>query len=105
MAQTGLTQALSVSAFGFVILAIDVLCLGQIVDLFTYYATTWELENIYMKQAMSQMIVFSTWFYTIIFIIAWLFVAYPIIFVIKRHRYMDVEGTSANEEMYMGGSG
>jgi hypothetical protein len=105
MAQPGLTQALSISAFGIVLLAFDTLVLGQIVDLFVYYAGTWTLTNSYMKEAMAQILVFGTWFYAIIFIMAWLFMAYPVIFIIKRHRYMDVEGTNQQEEMMMGGMG
>jgi hypothetical protein len=91
MAQAGLTQALTIAISGLVILAFDTLVLGQIVDLFSYYATSWELQNIYMRACMSQMIMFSTWFYWIIMVLAVCFVIYPIIYVIKRHRYMDVE--------------
>jgi hypothetical protein len=105
MAQAGLTQALSIAAFGIVMLAFDTLVLGQIVDLFVYYASTWELQNDFMRALMQQIMVFATWFYTIIFIMAWLFMAYPVIYIIKRHRYMDVEDVSQTEEMYMGGGG
>ena len=105
MAQAGLTQALSIAAFGIVMLAFDTLVLGQVVDLFVYYASTWQLDNAFMRELMQQILVFATWFYAIIFIMAWLFMAYPVIYIIKRHRYMDVEDVSQTEEMYMGGGG
>ena len=105
MAQSGMTQALTISAFGIVMLAFDVMILGQIVDLFVYYGASWELNSPVMKECMTQVLVFGTWFYAIIFVMAWLFMAYPVIYIIKRHRYMDVEDVGSNEEMMMGGMG
>jgi hypothetical protein len=91
MGQSGLTQALTVSATGIVVLTINTFILGQVVDLFSYYASTWELHSTAMRFSMDQIMVFARWFYYIIYILGVVFCAYPIIFVIKRHRYMDVE--------------
>ena len=102
MAQTGLTQALTMSAIGLVTLAFDVLVLGQIVDLFVYYAGTWEIQNEYMAALMSQLMVFGNWFYYIILLSAILFIIYPFIFIFKRHRWVDQEEISMSEETNLG---
>lgn len=91
MAETGLTQALAISISGLVILVFDTVLLGQIVDLFVYYASTWELYNPVMRACMQSMILFGQAFYWVILILAICFVVYPVIYVIKRHRYMDIE--------------
>lgn len=90
----GLTQALAVAAAGIVMLIIDTICLGPIVDTFIYYASTWAPQLVVFKQQMQAFVVFGQWFYYIIFVLGLIFLAYPIIFVIKRHRYMDVEPVS-----------
>ena len=99
MGQSGLTQALTMSAVGIVMLALDVLVMWQVVDLFVYYASTWEINNVMLKGSMQQLMIFGQWFYYIVMIMSILFLAYPVIFVIKRHRYMDVEQV-ADEGMY-----
>jgi hypothetical protein len=91
MPNEGLTQALSVAATGIIMLVFDAFVLGQIVDLFVYYAATWEIHTPLMRQCMDELMIFGKWFYYIIYIMGILFVVYPIIYVIKRHRYMDVE--------------
>lgn len=91
MAQTGLTQALAIATTGIIILVFDTLVLGQVVDLFVYYAATWELHLPIFREMMSEFMLFGRWFYYLIYILGVLFVVYPIIFIIKRHRYMDVE--------------
>jgi hypothetical protein len=91
MASAGLTQALAVSATGIITLVFDVFCLGTVVDYFTYLASTLPIELPVFKDIMSQMIIFSQWFYYIIAILGVLFVLYPIAYVIRRHRYMDIE--------------
>jgi hypothetical protein len=96
-ANDGLTQALTVAATGVVMLLFDVFILGMVVDLFVYYAATWELGTVWGKECMLQMQLFGSWFYYIIYILGILFVVYPIIFVIKRHRYMDIEISNADE--------
>lgn len=105
MAEPGLTQAISVSAMGLVMLAVDLVVIAPMVDLFVDLgSTTLPVGNIVMKECMTSILVYGTWFYTIIFIMAWLLVAYPIIYIIKRHRYIDVEEIGQSEEMYMGGN-
>ncbi len=91
MAQTGLTQALAIATTGIVILVFQTLVLGQVVDLFVYYAATWEIHSPMFRELMDQFMLFGRWFYYIIYILGILFVIYPVIFIIKRHRYMDVE--------------
>jgi uncharacterized membrane protein len=100
MAQTGLTQALAVATTGIIILIFDTLVLGQVVDLFVYYAATWELHQPVFRELMDQIMLFGRWFYYLIYILGILFVVYPIIFIIKRHRYMDVEPVQ-DQNMYM----
>ena len=91
MGNSGLTQALAVSATGILILVFDAFCLGVVVDYFVYLASTLPIELPVFKELMSQFILFGQWFYYIIAILGILFVIYPVIYTIKRHRYMDVE--------------
>jgi hypothetical protein len=87
----GLTQALAVSATGIIVLVFDVFCLGVIVDYFVMLAATLPIELPIFREIMGQFMLFGQWFYYIIGILGILFVIYPIIYTIKRHRYMDVE--------------
>ena len=99
MAQAGLTQALAVSITGIIVLVFDVFCLGTIVDYFVYLASTLPIETPIFKEIMLQFILFGQWFYYIIGILGVLFVIYPVIFVIKRHRYLDVEAVN-DQQVY-----
>jgi len=96
MASAGLTQALAISATGIVILTFDAFALGVVVDYFVYLASTLPIELPIFRELMSDFILFGKWFYYIIYILGILFVIYPVIYTIKRHRYMDVE--PANDE-------
>lgn len=91
MGNSGLTQALAVSAAGIITLVFDVFCLGTVVDYFVYLASTLPIETPIFQELMLQFIMFGQYFYYIIAILGIYFVLYPVIYTIKRHRYMDVE--------------
>lgn len=105
MGDAGLTQSLTVAAMGIVMLLFDVLVFGQVIDLFVDLGHSLPIGSIPLQSSMAQILVFGNWFYTIVFILGWCFIAYPIIFIIKRHRYTDIEETSMSEETNMGGMG
>jgi len=98
MANEGMTQAFAIAMTGIVILVFQVLVLGQVVDLFVYYAATWEIHSPIFQEIMEQFILFGRWFYFVIMILGFLFVIYPVIYIIKRHRYMDVEISQFDEQ-------
>jgi hypothetical protein len=101
----GLTQALIVSASGILILIFTTLVLGQVVDLFVYYGTTWEINNAVLRTCMDQLMTFATWFYYLTFYSGLVFLVYPFIYLVKINRYEDVIPSSANyDEEYMRGS-
>ena len=87
----GLTQALVVSAAGIMILIFTTMALGQIVDLFVYYGTTWEINDAMLRQCMDQLMVFAHWFYLLTFYSGIAFMVYPFIYLVKINRYEDVE--------------
>jgi hypothetical protein len=87
----GLTQALVVSAAGIMILIFTTMALGQIVDLFVYYGTTWEINNAMLRVCMDQLMVFAHWFYLLTFYSGIAFMVYPFIYLVKINRYEDVE--------------
>jgi len=97
----GLTQALVVSATGIMILIFTTMVLGQVVDLFVYYGTTWEIQNATLRVCMDQLMVFATWFYYLTFYSGLSFMAYPFIFLVKINQYEDVMPA---DEQYMRGS-
>jgi hypothetical protein len=99
MVQAGLTQALAVSATGIITLVFDVFCLGTIVDYFVYLASTLPIELPIFQELMSDIILFAAWFYYIIAILGILFIIYPVIYTIKRHRYMDLENVN-DQQVY-----
>jgi hypothetical protein len=99
MAQAGLTQALAVAVIGIVILMVDTFCLGTVVDYFVNFAATVPIYSPIMRECMLQIMVFGQWFYYVIMCLGALFVVYPIIYVIKRHRYMDIENVQ-DEQIY-----
>lgn len=91
MPNSSLTEAFAVALQNLVFLIIALICLGPVVDLFVDLAASFELSQPFMKEIMVQMMLFGQWFYYIIVIIGVVYVVYPIIYTIKRHRYMDVE--------------
>lgn len=101
MAGSSLTEAFAVSLQNLVFLIIALICLGPVVDLFVELAATLELSQPWAQEAMTQMMLFGNWFYYIIVVIGIVYVVYPIIYAIKRHRYMDVEPTQ-EEQSIMG---
>lgn len=101
----GLTQALVVSASGVMMLIFTTLVLGQVVDLFVYYGTTWEISNQILRTCMDELMVFATWFYYLTFYSGLVFMTYPFVYLVKINRYEDVIPTSANyDEEYLRGS-
>lgn len=94
----GLTQALAVSLAGIVLLIFEIVLIGPIVDMFVWLAATLELNSAMGIATMPGIMVFAKWFYYIIYFLGVLFVIYPVIFIIKRHRYMDVEPTQFDEQ-------
>lgn len=91
-------QAMGFSLFGLLILVIDVLALGPVVDYFLDLSTTFEIIDPSMQDSMQQMIFFGNWFYYIIFIIGAVFVIYPIIYTVMRHKYINRDTTMMNDE-------
>jgi hypothetical protein len=101
----GLTQALVVSASGIMILIFTTMVLGQVVDLFVYYGTTWEIANQTLRLCMNELMVFATWFYYLTFYSGLVFMIYPFIYLVKINRYEDVIPAQANyDEEYMQGN-
>jgi hypothetical protein len=101
----GLTQALIVSASGIMILIFTTTVLGQVVDLFVYYGTTWEIVNPTLRVCMDQLMVFATWFYYLTFYSGLVFMIYPFVYLVKINRYEDIIPAQANyDEEYMRGS-
>lgn len=101
----GLTQALMVSAAGIMILLFTTMVLGQVVDLFVYYGSTWEINNANLRVCMDQLMVFAHWFYILTFYSGIAFMIYPFIYLVKINRYEDVVPTQANyDEEYTHGS-
>lgn len=87
----GMTQALVLGASGLIMLVILNFCLGIVVDFFTDFASLLEIQNLTLRECMGTIMSFSQWFYWIINIMMVLFCAYPIIFIIFRHRYSEVQ--------------
>jgi len=101
----GLTQALVVSASGIMILIFTTMVLGQVVDLFVYYGTTWEIQNQTLRICMDQLMVFATWFYYLTFYSGITFMIYPFIYLVKINQYEDiVPASGAYDEEGMHGS-
>jgi type III secretory pathway component EscS len=97
----GLTQALIVSASGIMILIFTTMVLGQVVDLFVYYGTTWEIQNQTLQICMNELMVFATWFYYLTFYSGLIFMIYPFIYLVKVNRYEDiVPAQSGYDEEY-----
>jgi hypothetical protein len=99
----GLTQALVVSASGIVILIFTTMVLGQIVDLFVFYGTTWEIYNPMLRQCMNELMVFAQWFYYMTFYSGLMFTVYPFIYLVKINRYEDILPANAGNEYYREG--
>jgi len=100
----GLTQALVVSATGIMILIFTTMVLGQVVDLFVYYGSTWEISNATLRVCMDQLMMFAHWFYLLTFYSGIMFMVYPFIFLVKINTYEDVVPQGANyDEEYMHG--
>lgn len=100
----GFTQALVVSAAGIMILIFTTMVLGQVVDLFIFYGTTWEIQNLVLRQCMNELMVFGQWFYYLTFYSGIVFMIYPFIYLVKINRYEDVIPAQANyDEEYMQG--
>jgi hypothetical protein len=101
----GLTQALVVSASGVLMLIFTTLVLGQVVDLFVYYGTTWEIQNAILRSCMNELMVFATWFYYLTFYSGIVFMLYPFIYLVKINRYEDViPAQNDYSEEYMRGT-
>jgi hypothetical protein len=97
----GLTQALIVSASGIMILLFTTMVLGQVVDLFIFYGSTWEIQNATLRVCMDQLMVFGTWFYYLTFYSGLIFTIYPFIYLVKVNRYEDI--VPASDEYMHGG--
>jgi len=95
MADPGLTQSLVLSTTGIFILYLITMCIGPVVDLFVELAATLPIQHTWAAKLMTGLMVFGTWFYYMIVIIAFIFCVWPFIYLWKRHRYMDVEVSDA----------
>lgn len=91
-------QDLGFSIFGLLILVIDTLALGPIVDYFVDFATTLEILNPSMMSSMAGMVWFGNWFYYILFITGVLFLVYPILRRFGRHKYAGSDAALINDE-------
>lgn len=91
-------QAMGFSLFGLLILVIDNLALGPIVDYFIDLGTTFEIINPTMMDTMQTMMFFGNWFYYIIFIIGCVFVIFPILWAIARHKYGNADTLIMDEQ-------
>lgn len=101
MVDSSLTQALAAGISGIVLMAFNVMALGPVVDYFIWFGGTLVIDNAVMRDAMLSIQLFGSWFYIICWVMSVLFVAYPIIYVIFRHRYMSVE-PQQEEQQIMG---
>ena len=86
----GLSQALIISATGVVMIILVVMCLGSVVDYFTWFGTTVEIVNPVLRHCMDEIMVFSKWFYYLCFYIGLTFVVYPFIWLVRINQYEDV---------------
>lgn len=93
-------QAMMVSVFGILILIIQMFAFSPIIDLFTDLATSLEIDNPSMLLSMSSMVKFSDWIYIIVAIVGITMFVYPIIVVVKKHRYVavDTQQSQMNDE-------
>jgi hypothetical protein len=91
----GLLQALVIAAVGIVMAVVKyLLCLSFIVDFFVDLGSQLEVKNLVMRECMSVIIGFGTWFYIIVNITIICCLAYPIIFIIFRHKYAESSTSS-----------
>ena len=84
-----LTQALMVSSAALFMLILELFALGPVVDMFVFEAGSFEM-TLWGMDLMPDVLIYAEWFYIMIKILTVIFLIYPIIYVIKRHKYSEV---------------
>lgn len=82
----GLTQALVISAIGVFVMLVVTIAVGPVVDEFVILGGSFELTP-WGQRLMGEFMVYGEWFYIMIKIVAIVFLAYPFIYTVRRHRY------------------
>jgi hypothetical protein len=89
--ETNVLQAMMVSVFGILTLVICMFAWAPVIDMFSDLGTSLEIINPSMLHSMDGILWFGKYIYYIIAITGVTLFVYPIIVVVKKHKYARVE--------------